>query len=232
MAGNFAWPKICGYFWSFSTLPPAEPTREGNRIQLLSSIGISNGQYWITASTCMYFTLIYVLLLRLTMKWQDRLETFMTMVREWHHLKMLKCAGRAFDTAGIAVTAPGSLAIPCHACPLPNINLPKGWDNVPPAWVYVFHLDIYFASYYSTAGFILWLLPWTLTSGLKVGCEVQSTKNQPWAWVGPILWTMGHIPISSRIMLMKMRCVFLRYDVGPLLSPAIDSDMCRFPGTF
>jgi hypothetical protein len=46
---------------------------------------------------------------------------------------MLKRAGRAFDPGGIRATAPGSLAIPCRACPLPNINLPRGWDNVPPA---------------------------------------------------------------------------------------------------
>jgi hypothetical protein len=73
----------------------------------------------------------------------------MTMVREWRHTKMLKRAGQAFDPAGIAATAPGSLAIPCRACPLPNVNLPKGWDNVPPARAYVLHLNIWFATYYS-----------------------------------------------------------------------------------
>ena len=94
----------------------------------------------------MYFTLIYVLLLRLTMKWQDWLETFITMVREWHHLKVLKCAGQAFDPAGIAAIAPGFLEVLCHVCPLSNINLLKGWNNVPPAWAYVFssgHLFFY-----------------------------------------------------------------------------------------
>ena len=45
---------------------------------------------------------------------------------------MVKRGGRAFDPGGIRATAPGSLAIPCHACPLPNINLPQGWENVPP----------------------------------------------------------------------------------------------------
>ncbi|KAF8503805.1 hypothetical protein F5888DRAFT_1606584, partial [Russula emetica] len=79
----------------------------------------------------------------------DQSETFMTMVWEWRHTKMLKHAGRAFDPAGIAATAPGSLAIPCRACPLPNVNLPKGWENVLPAQTYVFHSNIGFANYYS-----------------------------------------------------------------------------------
>jgi CxC2 like cysteine cluster associated with KDZ transposases len=68
---------------------------------------------------------------------QDRLETFMLIVREWRHTKMLKRAGRAFDPGGVCATAPGSLAIPCRACPLPNINLPKGWEHVPPERAYV-----------------------------------------------------------------------------------------------
>jgi hypothetical protein len=61
----------------------------------------------------------------------------MGIIREWRHTKMLKRAGRAFDPGGIRATAPGSLAIPCRACPLPNINLPRGWENVPPARAYV-----------------------------------------------------------------------------------------------
>jgi hypothetical protein len=55
----------------------------------------------------------------------------MLMAREWRHLKMVKRAGRAFDPGGIPMTAPGSLAIPCRACPIPNINLPTGWQDVP-----------------------------------------------------------------------------------------------------
>lgn len=56
----------------------------------------------------------------------------MLMVREWRHIKMLKRAGRAYDPGQVAATVPGSLAIPCRACPLPNINLPKYWENAPP----------------------------------------------------------------------------------------------------
>lgn len=56
----------------------------------------------------------------------------MLIVWEYQHLKMVKRAGRAFDPGGIAATTPGSLAIPCRACPLPNINLPRSWDKLPP----------------------------------------------------------------------------------------------------
>lgn len=56
----------------------------------------------------------------------------MNMVREYRHAKMAKRAGRAYDPGGIAATEPGSLAIPCRACPQPTMNLPPTWRNVPP----------------------------------------------------------------------------------------------------
>jgi hypothetical protein len=67
----------------------------------------------------------------------------MLMVREWRHIKMLKRAGQAYNLGGIAATPPGSLAIPCRACPLPDVNLPKGWEDAPPkrAWVSKFQLS-------------------------------------------------------------------------------------------
>ncbi|KAG6809653.1 hypothetical protein H0H92_015320 [Tricholoma furcatifolium] len=68
----------------------------------------------------------------------DRLSSFMVMVREWRHLKAVKRAGRAHDISGIKGTAPGSMAIPCRACPQPKINLPDGWENAPAetSWLY------------------------------------------------------------------------------------------------
>lgn len=68
---------------------------------------------------------------------QDRLPVFTLMVREFRHTKMLKRSGRAYDPGGVSSTRPGSLAIPCRACPLPNINLPHGWEDVPPEKSYV-----------------------------------------------------------------------------------------------
>ncbi|KAJ7794870.1 hypothetical protein B0H14DRAFT_2276544, partial [Mycena olivaceomarginata] len=56
-------------------------------------------------------------------KLPNRLPQFMNMVREYHHLQMCKRAGRGHDPAGISATQPGELAIPCHACPHPGINL-------------------------------------------------------------------------------------------------------------
>lgn len=55
----------------------------------------------------------------------------MRMVREYRHIKMAKRAGSAYDAAGIASAPQGSLAIPCRACPIPEVNLPAGWDTAP-----------------------------------------------------------------------------------------------------
>ena len=74
------------------------------------------------ASACIYQSNIQYM--------QDRLPSWMLMVREYRHLKMLKRGGRAFDPDGVNATLPGSLAIPCRACPMPDINLPRGWRNV------------------------------------------------------------------------------------------------------
>ncbi|KIM91411.1 hypothetical protein PILCRDRAFT_607 [Piloderma croceum F 1598] len=62
----------------------------------------------------------------------------MLIIWEWRHIKLLKRSGSGFDPGGVNTTTPGSLAIPCHACPIPNVNLPMGWENVPPerAWLY------------------------------------------------------------------------------------------------
>lgn len=55
----------------------------------------------------------------------------MLIVCEWRHVKMTKRGGQGLLPEGIESTPPGSLALPCCACPHPNINLPKGWDKVP-----------------------------------------------------------------------------------------------------
>jgi len=53
---------------------------------------------------------------------------------------MVKRAGRGHDPSGIDGTSQGALSIPCRACPHPNINLPDGWDGVPPEDQYVLNL--------------------------------------------------------------------------------------------
>ncbi|KAF7377213.1 CxC2 domain-containing protein [Mycena sanguinolenta] len=71
-------------------------------------------------------------------KLPNRLPQFMNIVREYRHLQMCKRAGRGHDPEGISGTGPGELAIPCRACPHPDINLPEGWDKAPAeiAWIY------------------------------------------------------------------------------------------------
>ncbi|KAF7796504.1 hypothetical protein EIP86_007682 [Pleurotus ostreatoroseus] len=60
----------------------------------------------------------------------QRLKTFLRMVREYRHLKMLKRAGRGQEAGGIAATKPGELCVQCPACPKPGYNLPDNWESV------------------------------------------------------------------------------------------------------
>lgn len=69
--------------------------------------------------------------------YQDRYRSFMIMIREYRHLKMLKRAGRGHDPLGTAATRPGECAVLCPACPQPGINLPEGWQDAPPDKQYV-----------------------------------------------------------------------------------------------
>jgi hypothetical protein len=62
---------------------------------------------------------------------KDRYNEFLTAIRIWRHLKLLKRAGRGHDPAGISATEPGQLAVECPACPHPNRNLPIDWEKTP-----------------------------------------------------------------------------------------------------
>ncbi|KAI0739290.1 hypothetical protein C8Q80DRAFT_1222396 [Daedaleopsis nitida] len=75
---------------------------------------------------------------------RDRYFSFLTMTKEWRHLKMLKRAGRGHDPSGAAGTQPGECALDCPACPLPGKNLPRDWQNAPPGtqWLYKLFLGI------------------------------------------------------------------------------------------
>lgn len=60
----------------------------------------------------------------------------MCMVREWQHIKLLKCMHHQSpkDLAGSSSAegmtfAPGSLAVQCLACPWPGLNMPDGWET-------------------------------------------------------------------------------------------------------
>lgn len=41
---------------------------------------------------------------------------------------MLRQAGQGHDPLGVNRTQPGELAVQCHACPQPDINLPEDWQ--------------------------------------------------------------------------------------------------------
>ncbi|KAI0747825.1 hypothetical protein C8Q80DRAFT_1316398 [Daedaleopsis nitida] len=75
---------------------------------------------------------------------KDRYHSFLTMTKEWRHLKLLKRAGRGNDPAGAAGTAPGECAVDCPACPHPGKNLPSNWKNTPKGtrWLYKLFLGI------------------------------------------------------------------------------------------
>ncbi|OBZ74523.1 hypothetical protein A0H81_05787 [Grifola frondosa] len=60
---------------------------------------------------------------------KDRYPSFMRMVREWRHLKMLKRAGRGLDPGGVSATQPGGCAVLCTACPHPGVNIPPNWKD-------------------------------------------------------------------------------------------------------
>jgi hypothetical protein len=45
-------------------------------------------------------------------------------------MEMMKRAGRGQDDSGVGGTGQGELALPCRACPDPEMNLPEGWDEI------------------------------------------------------------------------------------------------------
>ncbi|KAG2139540.1 hypothetical protein BD769DRAFT_1350679 [Suillus cothurnatus] len=75
---------------------------------------------------------------------KDRYESFMRMIREWRHLKMLKRSGRGHHPNGVDATEEGDCAVLCPACPHPGKNLPDDWEKVPRAksWIYALFLAI------------------------------------------------------------------------------------------
>ncbi|KAJ6457034.1 hypothetical protein C8R47DRAFT_996066 [Mycena vitilis] len=61
----------------------------------------------------------------------SRYQEFINMTRQWRNIQILKRAGRAHETDGIAKTKEGACALECPACPHPGKNLPPEWKDVP-----------------------------------------------------------------------------------------------------
>ncbi|KAL4259308.1 CxC2-like cysteine cluster KDZ transposase-associated domain-containing protein [Pleurotus pulmonarius] len=75
---------------------------------------------------------------------QSRYDQFLSCMRQYRHLRMLKRAGLGMDTVLVSSTKPGSYAVECPACPHPGINLPDGWESEAEAtrWLYGLNLTI------------------------------------------------------------------------------------------
>jgi hypothetical protein len=54
------------------------------------------------------------------------------MVRQFRICKLFKRRGRYSLPGGAASTSAGELALPCRACPQPQVNLPDGWEKASP----------------------------------------------------------------------------------------------------
>jgi hypothetical protein len=68
---------------------------------------------------------------------QDRYKSFMTIMRQFRYIKMLKRGGRGHDPTGAVGTKEGECAVRCAPCPNPGINLPDGWQDATPEVRYV-----------------------------------------------------------------------------------------------
>ncbi|KAF8808428.1 hypothetical protein BYT27DRAFT_7210831 [Phlegmacium glaucopus] len=66
----------------------------------------------------------------------DRYHTFLRIMREWRHVRLLKRFGRGHDPTGVKGTQEGECAVLCPACPIPGMNLPSNWKDQPKPWLY------------------------------------------------------------------------------------------------
>ncbi|KAJ3513190.1 hypothetical protein NLJ89_g3087 [Agrocybe chaxingu] len=75
---------------------------------------------------------------------KDRYTTFLRIVREWRHVRLLKRMGRGHAASGVQGTQKGECAILCPACPHPGINLPEDWHDQPESrqWLYSLFIGI------------------------------------------------------------------------------------------
>ncbi|KAJ7040223.1 hypothetical protein C8F04DRAFT_948763 [Mycena alexandri] len=67
----------------------------------------------------------------------DRYKAFGLMARQWAFLMRLLRAGRGHDPAGVANTKNGECGVLCWTCPHDKINIPEGWRDVSPEFLYM-----------------------------------------------------------------------------------------------
>jgi hypothetical protein len=107
------------------SLSQADLAGEDICFRLLSWFGASNRQYWPFVLTGKSGT---PLCPTADLDDQDRLASFMLMVRQYRHIKALQRGGRGHEAGGIVSTERGALAVKCLACPDPDTNLAIGWE--------------------------------------------------------------------------------------------------------
>ncbi|KAI0685039.1 hypothetical protein C8T65DRAFT_712813 [Cerioporus squamosus] len=75
---------------------------------------------------------------------KDHYVSFLHMIRQWRHLKMLKRGGWGNVPNGANNVPLGSCAVECPACPLLGKNLPDNWETAPEqkSWLYRLYLAI------------------------------------------------------------------------------------------
>ncbi|KAJ8473447.1 hypothetical protein ONZ45_g16298 [Pleurotus djamor] len=72
----------------------------------------------------------------------SRYKELTRIFREYRHLTSLKRSGRGHEDSGIAGTQNGEVGLVCPACPNPQVNLPSGWDKLPPSQRFIYTLFI------------------------------------------------------------------------------------------
>ncbi|KAF6754839.1 hypothetical protein DFP72DRAFT_1067991 [Ephemerocybe angulata] len=74
---------------------------------------------------------------------KDRYPSFLRMVHEWRHLKLLKRMMRGHDPIRSAgETKEGECALLCPPCPHPGINMAEGWEDEPEETRYIHALNL------------------------------------------------------------------------------------------
>ena len=59
-------------------------------------------------------------------------QPLMCMVLQWRHLKILKWGGRTHNVTSVEGTQASELAVLCPLCSQKRVNLPVGWNDMPP----------------------------------------------------------------------------------------------------
>ena len=76
---------------------------------------------------------------------QTRCRSFMHMIHELRHLKLMKHNSWGNIKNSLISTSSLDLTVPCPACPIPSINLQDEWEQAPkemrydfqPSWPYL-----------------------------------------------------------------------------------------------